>query len=118
MTVATARRVTAARALWAVLRGAQHPGSLRAFPRLVRATLAGTYPGMSRSRLLLMLAGVAYILSPVDLMPELLLTVFGLGDDALVAAWLAGTALAESQSYLQWERTRARVIPGEVTNPR
>jgi uncharacterized membrane protein YkvA (DUF1232 family) len=118
MTVAQARRITAARALWAVLRGARHPGSLRAFPRLARATLQGTYPGMSRSRLLLMLAGVAYILSPVDLMPELLLTVFGLADDTLIAAWLAGTALAESQSYLEWERTRSRVIPGEVTTSR
>ena len=115
MAIATARRITAARALWAALRGAGRPGTLRVFPRLVRATLAGTYAGMGRGKLLLMLGAVLYVLSPVDAMPELLLTVFGLGDDALVMAWLAGTALAESARYEEWERSQGKVIKGEAT---
>jgi uncharacterized membrane protein YkvA (DUF1232 family) len=120
---ATARRVTAARALGTALLGARRRGApgvgerLRAVPRLVTATLSGRYPGMSRRRLGLMVLGIAYVVSPVDLMPELLLTVFGLGDDALVAAWLAGSVLAETESFLTWERTSGKVIPGEVLTP-
>jgi uncharacterized membrane protein YkvA (DUF1232 family) len=123
MVLATARRVTAARALWSALLGARKAGApgvrerVRSFPRLVTATLTGRYPGMSRSRLAVMLLGVGYVISPVDVMPELLLTVFGLGDDALVVAWLAGTLLAETDAFITWERTRARVIPGEVAAP-
>jgi uncharacterized membrane protein YkvA (DUF1232 family) len=49
--------------------------------------------------------GLAYLLSPVDLLPELVLNVFGLGDDAVVALWLAGAFLVESDRYLRWERT-------------
>jgi uncharacterized membrane protein YkvA (DUF1232 family) len=120
---ATARRATAARALGAALLGASRRGGpgvgerLRAVPRLERATLAGRYPGMSRRRLGLMALGIAYVISPVDLMPELLLTVFGLGDDALVAAWLAGTVLMETESFLTWERSSGKVIAGEVLTP-
>jgi hypothetical protein len=30
----------------------------------------------------------------------------GLGDDALVAAWLAGAFLVETDRHLSWERSR------------
>jgi len=119
---ATARRMTAARALAAALLGSSRRGApgvavrFRAVPRLVRATLTGRYRGMTRGRLGLMLLGVLYVVSPADLMPELLLTVFGLGDDALVAAWLAGTLLAETEAFLTWERQSGKLIQGEVVN--
>jgi len=35
----------------------------------------------------------------------------GLGDDALVAAWLAGAFLVETERYLSWE-DRARPLGG------
>jgi uncharacterized membrane protein YkvA (DUF1232 family) len=117
---ATARRTTAARALGAALLGSRRRGApgvaerFRAVPRLVAATVSGRYPGMTRSRLGLMALGVLYVISPVDLMPELLLTVFGLGDDALVAAWLAGTLLSETEAFITWERQSGKLIPGEV----
>ena len=122
MALATARRVTAARALWSAFLGARRAGApgvrerVRSFPRLVSATLTGRYLGMSRSRLAVMLLGVVYVISPVDVMPELLLTVFGLGDDALVVAWLAGTLLAETDAFLTWERTSTRVLKGETVS--
>ena len=119
----TARRVTAARALGAALLGSRRRGApgvaerFRAVPRLVRATLTGRYPGMTRGRLGLMALGILYVVSPVDVMPELLFTVFGLGDDALVAAWLAGTLLAETEAFITWERESGKLIPGQVVNP-
>lgn len=115
-----ARRLVAARALWGALGGSRRPGApgtgerLAALPRLVGASLSGRYPGLTRGRLTLMAAGLAYLLSPIDAMPELLLTIFGLGDDALVAAWLAGTVLAETESFLDWEARQRAVVPGEV----
>jgi uncharacterized membrane protein YkvA (DUF1232 family) len=45
---------------------------------------------------------VAYLVSPVDVLPELFLNVFGLGDDAVVVLWLAGVFLGETERYLSW----------------
>jgi uncharacterized membrane protein YkvA (DUF1232 family) len=111
MAVATARRMTAARALWGAFRGTS---DVRAVPRLLRASATGRYRGVSGSRMALMALAVAYLVSPVDLMPELVLTVFGLGDDALVAAWLAGTLLSETEAFVRWERSTRDVVRGEV----
>jgi uncharacterized membrane protein YkvA (DUF1232 family) len=57
---------------------------------------------------------VLYIVSPVDLIPEIVVPVLGLGDDALVAAWLAGVVLSETDAFLGWEKERADVVIGEV----
>ncbi|HEY2204500.1 MAG TPA: DUF1232 domain-containing protein [Pseudonocardia sp.] len=108
--VANLRRVSAFRALGRALLAGRRPGSptladrARALPRMFSATLVGRYVGVSRVRLVLLVLGLAYLVSPVDLMPELLLNVFGLGDDAVVALWLAGAVLGETERYLGWER--------------
>ena len=44
------------------------------------------------------------MVSPVDLIPELILPLIGLADDTLVVAWIAGALLAESETFLAWER--------------
>ena len=41
-----------------------------------------------------------------SLVPEAVLGPLGLGDDALVAAWLAGAFLVETERYLSWEHAR------------
>ncbi len=102
--------VALGRALWATAK----PGSpgvfarLGAVPRMVRATTRGEYDGGLR----LALMGVAglYIVSPIDLIPEAIFGVFGLVDDAAVAAWLVGTVFAETERYLEWERRRGRHV--------
>lgn len=126
------RRMPAFTALWKTLRGQRRPDApavgdqLRALPRLVAMTLRGQYPGLDRGRLLLMGLALAYVVSPVDLVPEALLLVAGLGDDALVLSWLAGAVLSETEAFLAWEAdgstvktcapgSRAgRTVPGEV----
>lgn len=108
--IAKVRRLNAFRALWRAVRAGQRPGApgmgdrLRALPRMVGAAVSGRYPGLGKGRLALFVVAIAYIVSPVDAMPELLLTVLGLGDDALVAMWLAGSFLDETERYLHWER--------------
>ena len=98
---------------------------LAALPRLVLDVATGRYTGISRSRLLLIALAVGYVLSPIDLLPEALLTVPGLADDALVAGWVVTALLAATAGYQAWRRGEpdaaaaatgagARVVPGEV----
>ena len=93
---------------------------LASIPRLVRDVLRGRYDGLSRGRLLLMVLAVVYIVSPVDLVPEMFLTIPGLVDDAAVAAWLVASLLGATTAYRAWENGHVttsddpRVVPGEV----
>jgi uncharacterized membrane protein YkvA (DUF1232 family) len=109
-------RKAALTALWTAL-SASHRGGptlgrrLAAIPRMIGAILTGRYDG--KARLAGMALAGAYIVSPVDLVPEAFLLWFGLIDDAAIAVWLAGAVLAETERYLEWERRRAQVIsPG------
>ena len=38
------------------------------------------------------------------------LLVVGLVDDAVMITWLAGSVLAETGRFLEWEKERARVV--------
>lgn len=95
--------------LYQALRSSRRPGgvspgrTLAALPRLVLATSTGRYRGTSRAQLALMGAAAAYVLSPVDLVPEVLVPIGGLLDDALVLAWLSGAVLRETEVFLAWE---------------
>lgn len=118
--MAAKSRVAALTVLVRALRNARGPGApgigahLAAVPRMIALGLTGRYPGLSKSRLVMTLLGILYVVSPVDLMPEILLGVFGLGDDALVAAWVAGAVLGETDAFLRWEADRRRVVVGQV----
>jgi uncharacterized membrane protein YkvA (DUF1232 family) len=108
-------RRAALAALWSALRaskgGPPLGDRLVAFPRMVGATLRGRYDG--KGRLLGMVLAIVYILVPVDLVPELLLGPVGLVDDSMVAVWLAGAVLSETERFMVWERRREpRVVPG------
>jgi len=102
-------RWTAVSTLVRAVRGTLRPGEpgvgqrLRALPRLVVATLTGRYHGTTRSRLGLMALAVVYIVSPLDLLPDLL-PLIGVADDAMVLAWLAGATLSDAGDFLAWER--------------
>lgn len=83
---------------------------LSALPRLVWATFTGEYAGTSRGRLLAIVAGLLYVISPVDLVPELLLPLIGLADDAVVISWIAVALINDTESFLSWERERDLVM--------
>jgi uncharacterized membrane protein YkvA (DUF1232 family) len=116
-------RTAAMRALWQVSRGARQPGvpglgeRLRALPRMVGLGLTGRYPGVTRGRLGMFVLAAVYLVSPVDLVPELFVPVLGLGDDALLLTWLAGAVLADTGDFLAWEADagrRGQVVTGQV----
>lgn len=73
---------------------------IRAIPRMLRDTFNGTYRGVSRGRVFGMFLAVLYLISPIDLVPEALLTVPGLVDDAAIAVWLLAAVLTSAEDYL------------------
>ena len=81
---------------------------LVALPRMMKASAKGEYDG--GMRVAMMAAATAYVISPIDLIPEAFLFVFGLADDAIMITWLAGTVLSETERFLEWEKERARVV--------
>jgi len=114
------RRLAAFTALWrAVVRG-QRPGApglgerLSAVPRMVREALSGRYAALGRTRLALLGLALAYLISPVDFVPEAVVPLLGLADDGVVALWLAGAFLSATDDYLSWERSRPVVVDGAV----
>lgn len=107
--------VALARALTKGARGGPPLGRrLAAIPRMIKATIRREYDG--GLRLALMAAAIVYVISPIDMVPESLLLLLGLIDDGVVVAWLAGSILAETARFLDWEAGRVRVLAGEVVS--
>jgi len=105
----TAAFTALARALTSGARGGPTLSKrLAALPRMLKATAKGQYDG--GMRVAMMAGAAAYIISPIDLIPEAFLFVFGLADDAVMITWLAGAVLAETERFLEWEKQRDRVV--------
>jgi len=120
----TFRRVAALKALASALWGARKPGApgigerFRAVPRMLVQGFTGRYPHLNRFRILLVVAGLLFLISPVDRAAEILLPLLGLADDGLVIAWIAGALLAETETFLAWESesrlAKSKVVVGQV----
>ncbi len=107
----TARQVAAVTAVSRAVRAGSQPGTpgllerVRLLPAMLADSLAGRFPALSRLRLGMLLLGVLYVVSPVDLVPESALLLLGLTDDVLVAGWVVATALDAAGEYAAWRRT-------------
>lgn len=105
----TASRIKMAATVASVVRASTRPGApslserVQAVPRLVRCTLERTYAGTSVRRLGLVAGAVAYVASPVDLVPEAFLPVLGAADDAVVISWAVTAFFEETDRFLAWE---------------
>jgi uncharacterized membrane protein YkvA (DUF1232 family) len=105
----TAAFTALGRALLSGARGGPSIGArLAALPRMLKASAKGEYDG--GMRVAMMAAATAYVVSPVDFVPEAMFLVFGLVDDAVMVTWLAGSILSETERFLEWEKERARVV--------
>ncbi|MEO7753071.1 MAG: YkvA family protein [Terracoccus sp.] len=104
-----ASRIKIAATVASVLRAATRPGApamserVQAVPRLLRATRDGSYAGTTVRRLALVAGAVAYVASPIDLLPEAFLPVLGAADDAVVISWAVKAFLEETDRFLAWE---------------
>lgn len=121
--MARARTLAYVGALGRAVRAATRPGGpslgerASALPRMVAAVRSGEYTGTSMVTLGLVVAGTAYVVSPIDLLPEGVLGVLGLADDAMVLGWVATTLVEETERFLEWERTVGRGPDGGTTVP-
>ena len=106
----TARQVAAAAAVGKAVRTGSQPGTpglaerVRLIPAMIADSLAGRFPGLSRARLSMLVLGVLYVVSPVDLVPESALLLLGLTDDVLVAGWVVAAAIDAAGDYALWRR--------------
>ncbi len=71
-----------------------------AVPRMIRDTMTGEYSGLGKGNVFAMVMAVAYLVSPIDLIPEALLTIPGLIDDTAIAIWLLAAATSAADRYL------------------
>jgi uncharacterized membrane protein YkvA (DUF1232 family) len=86
----------------------------RAVPRMLKSTLRGEYKGMSFKTLGMLAVGLVYIVSPLDVIPDILLPL-GIVDDTGVALWLATVLVRSAGDYVKWERGgRPNVVIGDV----
>jgi uncharacterized membrane protein YkvA (DUF1232 family) len=82
---------------------------------MLRDTFKGRWAGAPKGRVLGGLAGLAYVISPIDFLPEVLLGPFGLGDDLAIAAVSVAALLSSAEDWLD-ARDAAASSPG-ATSP-
>ncbi|WP_182901740.1 YkvA family protein [Microbispora sp. H10830] len=108
-----------AAATWRAYREVSKPGSpgfgarLRAVPRMLRAAVKGDYPGLTKGKIAMLGMAVAYIVSPIDVVPDFLLGI-GVVDDFGVFLWLATALLGESGQFVEWEHGGRPARTGKV----
>ncbi|RNL84410.1 YkvA family protein [Halostreptopolyspora alba] len=113
-------RAAAGAAAWQVVHEGVKPGKpslwarASAIPRMLGARLRGRYTQLPASRLVLFVLATLYIVSPIDLVPELFIPIFGLADDAVIVTWLASGLMGETERFLEWERSGDDYIQGHV----
>ena len=75
--------------------------------RLLKAWTAGNYRGLSMRTLVLLVAALIYVLSPVDFIPDFIPGI-GLIDDAAVLAFLLHSMAQDLAAFRAWEQGRAK----------
>ena len=91
----------------------------RALPRLLRDVRRGAYADLPKSRPFLWVLALVYLVSPIDILPDLL-PIIGVTDDAGVFMWLLTSVSTATGLYLRREREQ---LPqhdpprGRRTNP-
>ena len=73
---------------------------IKAIVPMLRDTFTGRWPGAPRLRVVGGLAGIVYVLTPVDIIPEVLLGPFGVADDLAMAAVSVAALLSASEQWL------------------
>jgi uncharacterized membrane protein YkvA (DUF1232 family) len=76
--------------------------------RLSRAWSRHDYPGVTRGTIVLVVAGLLYLVSPIDAIIDAI-PVLGFLDDALVLGWVFRQVRWELEAFREWETRR---LPG------
>lgn len=82
-----------------------HKGFVKKIPdifRMVKMWKRGTYPTRSID-IILPLLGILYVISPIDLVPEVAIPVLGVLDDLAVLSLTIPKLIKEVDKFLLWE---------------
>jgi uncharacterized membrane protein YkvA (DUF1232 family) len=88
----------------------------KALPRLLRDVRRGAYTDLPKSRTFLWVLALVYLISPVDILPDLL-PIIGVTDDAGVAVWLLTSVSTAAGLYLRKERQQLDPDPARRNKP-
>lgn len=98
----------------------KHKGFLKKIPdiwRMVRAWRKGEYPAGAMD-LILPLLGMLYVISPIDLIPEMGIPVLGVVDDLAILSLALPKLMKEVDKFLLWEAKKKgnlqNVIDAEI----
>lgn len=99
-----------------------HKGFVKKIPdifRMVKMWKKGAYP-MKSIDIILPLLGLLYVISPIDLLPEIAVPVIGVLDDLAVLSLAIPKLIKEVDKFLLWEAERkystedTKVIDAEI----
>jgi uncharacterized membrane protein YkvA (DUF1232 family) len=91
----------------------------QALPRLLRDVRRGAYADLPKNRPFLWVLALVYLVSPIDILPDLL-PIIGVTDDAGVFMWLLTSVSTATGLYLSREREqlpRREPPTGRRSNP-
>jgi uncharacterized membrane protein YkvA (DUF1232 family) len=88
----------------------------KALPRLLRDVRRGAYTDLPKSRTFLWVLALVYLVSPIDILPDLL-PIIGVTDDAGVAVWLLTSVSTAAGLYLRKERQQLDPDPVRRKKP-
>lgn len=83
----------------------KHKGLMRKIPdiyRMIKYWRKGIYP-VNSIDMILPILGILYIISPIDLLPEIAVPVLGIADDLAVLSLTLPKLLKEVDKFLLWE---------------
>ena len=84
---------------------------------MLRDVFTGGWRQAPRLRLIASIAGLVYVVSPIDVLPEILLGPFGLGDDIAIIALCVASLMGAAESWLDRgiaAQTTSEVVEGVV----
>ena len=80
---------------------------------MLRDSFTGRWSGAPRGRLLAAILGLVYVVSPIDLLPEILLGPLGLGDDLAIAVVAVAALMSSAEEWLDRSTsTASNAAPG------
>jgi uncharacterized membrane protein YkvA (DUF1232 family) len=82
--------------------------------RMTKASFSGEYTALSKGKVFLGLAAIAYFIAPKDLIPDKIPFV-GVLDDMAVLAWFIKAANEEIIKFKEWEGTAEYTSTKEVS---
>lgn len=79
--------------------------------KMIRASAIGSYTGLERTKIAMMIGAVIYFISPLDIIPDFL-PFFGYLDDASLLAWLFSTLSEELAQFETWLKLQSNNLEG------